>query len=128
MDMAAVMTAIKDCLHPAVVDHQAFDYPTLTVNPPTVVVGYPEGPQPYDATFSRGLDRALFPCWIVVGDIVRRESREKLTPYITAAKAALEPDLDGAVESARVTEWSIEPFSTETLDYVSVKLTIDVLT
>lgn len=124
--MAAVMTAIHDALVPDVVT-RGFDYPSLKVDPPTVVVGYPEGPQNFDTTMVRGIDRALFPVWIVVGDMVRRESRDKLNPYIAAAKAALDGDLGGAVQSARVTTWGIEGFATEALDYVSVKFTVDVV-
>jgi hypothetical protein len=135
MDFAAVMTGLSQVAVDAGVVERAYDWPTADINPPCLVVGYPEGPQPFDATMSRGHDRATFPVWIIVGALDRRNVRDRLGAYLLPLKAAVEAastmgELAEAVPwaSARVQTWGVEPFAVESIDYMSIKFDIDVLT
>lgn len=135
MDFAAVMTAIAQVAVDADIVDRAYDWPTADINPPCLVTGYPEGPQAFDATMGRGHDRALFPVWIVVGAMVKRETRDRLAPYLLPFKLALESAVTyGATAlpvpwaSIRVESWGMEPFAVEGLDYMSIKFGLDVLT
>lgn len=135
MNFAAVMTALSAIPVEAEIVDRAYDWPTADVSPPCLIVSYPEGPQGFDATMARGHDRAVFPAWLVVGAMVKRETRDKLIPYLLPVKAALEEaSTYGAEEdpvpwsTVRVQSWGIEPFSVEGLDYMAIKFEIDVLT
>lgn len=135
MDFAAVMTALTQVAADADVIERAYDWPTADINPPCLIVSYPEGPQAFDFTMARGHDRATFPAWIVVGALVKRETRDRLNPYLLAFKSAVETATTyGALAeevpwaSARVVSWGVEPFAVEGLDYMSIRFDIDVLT
>jgi hypothetical protein len=135
IDFAAVMTALTQVAVDAGVVERAYDWPTADINPPCLVAGYPEGPQGFDATMYRGHDRALFPVYIVVGAMVKRETRDRLAPYLTPFKAAIETAatygetmLPVPWASTRVESWDIVPFAVESLDYMAIKFAVDVLT
>ena len=129
IDVAAVMTGIAETIKAAGVVKRVYDWPTLDVEPPCLIVGYPESGQPFDQTYARGHDRATFPAWIVCGVADKRSSRDVVTSYITAYKDAMEdPDGDYPWESLRVTTWGVDPVNIGGLDYVAAKFENDVLT
>lgn len=130
LDLAAVMDAIADTAVTGglVEDGRAYPYPTATLSPPALVVDYPEGATPFDYTMQRGYDRVSFPVYYVIGKKIQdRTARGDLSDAATNAKTALDGSLGGVVASARVTDWQVVPFAVEALDYVAVKLTLDVL-
>lgn len=127
IDVAAVMTALTGALVADEVLDRVYDWPTLDVNPPCAVAGYPEAGQPFDATYNRGHDRATFPLWIVCGVADKRSSRDVVAGYVAPAKAALEAGT-GPWESVRVITWGVDPVNVAGVDYVALKLEIDVLT
>jgi hypothetical protein len=129
IDVAAVMTGLAEALTDGEtpVLTRAYDWPTLDVEPPALIVGYPETGQPFDATMRRGADRATFPAWIVCGVMDKRSSRDVVAAYILPAKTAWE-DATGPWESLRVTTWGVDAVNVGGLDYVAAKFEIDVLT
>lgn len=136
MDFSAVMVALAAIPVEAELVARSYDWPTADINPPCLVVSYPEGPQDFDTTMRRGHDRALFPAYLVVGDLIKRVTRDKLQPYLQPFKAAIEgatghgddPVIPVPWNSVRVASWSVVPFAVEGLDYAAIKFEIDVLT
>lgn len=137
MNFAAVMTAVAAVPVDVGLIDRSYDWPTADINPPCLVVSYPEGPNDFDATMRRGHDRATFPAYLVVGDLVKRVTRDKLQAYLEPFKSAIEsaaghgdPEDPTPVpwSSVRVASWSVVPFAVEGLDYAAIKFEIDVLT
>lgn len=136
MNFDAVMVALAAIPVDAEIVERSYDWPSPTVNPPCWLVDYPEGPQGFDATMGRGHDRALFPAYLVVGDLTKRVTRAALNTYLQPIKSAIESATGHGDEpatpvpwtSVRVASWSVVPFSVGGLDYMSIKFDIDVLT
>lgn len=115
-----------------VLDDRVYAWPTLTVNPPCLVVGYPTEIT-YDATMGRGSDRATFPVWVIAGKVDARTTRDVIATYIgpdgsASVKSALDGTLGGACQSCRVTAATIEAINVSGVDYQSVRFDLDVLT
>jgi hypothetical protein len=129
VDLGAVMQAIADRLVAAGVVTRAYGYPVGSVQPPCAVVGYPEELD-FDATFGRGSDRAVLPVWIVAGATHDRTTRDVLSAYIgdgaRSVKAALEPNVGGAVQTARVTDCQVEKLPIGAVEYMAAKFMIEV--
>lgn len=127
--VADVMTAITEvAVNGGLVD-RAYDWPTLDVNPPCLVAGYPD--LSFDLTMRRGADRATYPVWIVCGVADKRSSRDVLSPFIVgggvSVKGILQGTLNGTVQSARVTTCQIETVNIGGLDYVAARFDLDVV-
>lgn len=133
IDLAATMDAIAARLTAAGVVTRAYGWPAGSVQPPCAIVGYPEdGNIEYDVTFQRGSDKALIPVWIVAGAVHDRSSRDVLSAYIGAGarsvKAALDGDLGGAAQTARVTDCQIEKLPIGAVEYVTARFDVEVYT
>lgn len=129
-NLADIMDAIADTLVDAGVTDRAYPYPVQTVNVPCAVVGYPSKVT-LDITFKEGGDEATFPVWFVVGDVMKKESRDALSAVLTGAgsiKAALDGDLGGVVSSARAVDIVIEQITIGGSDYLAAKIDLDVIT
>lgn len=131
IDLAAVMQAIADELLAAAVVKRAFGWPVGAVQPPAAIVGYPEdGDIEFDAVFGRASDRAVLPVWLVAGATHDRTTRDVLSGYIgdgaRSVKAALEPNLGGAVQTARVTDAQIEPVTIGGVDYMAARFDVEI--
>lgn len=135
LELVGVMDGIAATLRAAGMfpgDDRVFEWPTLSVNPPCAIVGYPTA-LTYDATMARGADRATFPVWVVVGKVDARTTRDALAQYVgpdgsQSFKSALDGDLGGACQSCRVTAATIEAVNISGVDYQSVRFDLDVLT
>lgn len=127
--IAAVMTAITEVAVAGEIVERAYDWPTLQVNPPALVVGYPD--LNFDFTFRGGTDRATYPVWIICGLADQRSSRDVLSKYVTGGgatvKAVLDGDLAGAVRSCRVVNCNLEVVNIGGLDYAAARFDLDVL-
>lgn len=123
------MQAIADRALAGGVVARAYGWPVEAVQPPCLVVGYPEGDIEFDAVFGRGSDKALFPAWLIVGKALERSTRDVLSPYIAGAagvKDALDGDLGGLVQTARVTACRVEPVIVAGVEYLSARFDIEV--
>lgn len=128
IDVGATMQAIADELVSAGVTKKAYGWPNPSVTAGSAIVGYPEELE-FDATFGRGSDRAVFPVWVIVGKAVERTARDAISAFITGAtgvKDALDGDLSGAVQTARVTDCQIEEIAVGDVAYLSAKLLVEV--
>lgn len=134
LDLVAVMDGIADTARAAglVLADRVYEWPTLTVNPPCLVVGYPTELR-YDETYQRGSDRATFPVWVICGKVDARTTRDAIAVYIgpdgaASVKTALDGDLGGACQSCRVVSATIEAANIGGIDYQAVRFDLDILT
>lgn len=127
--MGSVMDALAARILAAGVTTRAHAWPVGAVQPPCAIVGYPEEIE-FDTTFRRGSDRAVFPVWMVCGNVHDRSARDVLSAYIgdgaRSVKAALEPNVGGAVQTARVTDCQIEKLPIGAVEYITAKFMIEV--
>jgi hypothetical protein len=134
-DLVVVMDGIADTVRGSTlsVKDRVFEWPTLTVNPPCLVVGYPTD-MTFDRTYQRGCDQATFPVWVILGRVDARETRNELGRYLTPAgeietiKSVLDGDLGGACSSCRVMSATIEATNISGVDYQAIRFDLDVLT
>lgn len=135
LDLVAVMDGIAEKLRAidTLAGERTYEWPTLTVNPPCAVVGYPTELN-YDATFRRGSDRATFPAWIICGRVDARTTRDAIAAYVgpdgaKQFKEALEvEDPDDPWASLRVMGATVEAVNISGVDYQSVRFDLDILT
>lgn len=130
IDVGAVMQAIADTAQTAGVTTRVYAWPNDAASVPALIVGYPDKLD-FDTTYQRGADRAEFPVWIICGRATERTTRDVLSALITGetgVKNALDGDLGGAVQTARVTACSIETVTLAGQEYLSAKFSVDVLT
>lgn len=130
IDLAATMDAIADTLVVENVTDRAFAWPVQQVQPPCAVVGYPTRME-FDSTFRRGSDLAVFPVWIVVGLVHDRSARDVLSAYltgVTGVKDALDGDLGGVVQTARVTDCQVETVTIGGTEYLSARFSVECYT
>lgn len=128
LQLAATMQAIADTIVSEGVTTRAYAWPSGQIQPPCAIVGYPEQID-FDATFGRGSDRAVFPVWMVCGNVSDRTARDVLSGYITGAtgiKDALDGNLGGAVQTARVTDCQVEKTTIGAVEYISARFDIEV--
>jgi hypothetical protein len=128
LNVSSVMDAIAARIVAAGVTTRAYAWPTGSIQPPCAIVGYPEELE-FDATFGRGSDRAVFPVWMVCGNVSDRSARDVLSGYITGGtgiKDALDGTLGGAVQTARVTDCQVEKLPIGAVEYIAAKFMIEV--
>lgn len=124
------MDAIAAAIETAAVTDRAYAWPSEEINPPCAVVGYPSDID-FDLTFGRGADTATIPVYFVVGRIVERSARDKLSTIIAGAtgiKDVLDGNLGGTVDTARVTDCKPMPITVGGIDYLSAKFEVEVIT
>jgi len=132
IDLDAVMEAIATELKNDGVTKRAYGYPAEEVEVPCAVVGYPlPGTLRFDMTFGRGADQATFPVWFLVGRVSTRAARKALADIIAGAtgiKDALDGNLGGTVQTARVTECTVETVAIGSVSFLSARFDVEVAT
>lgn len=131
LDLAVVMQAIADTIIEAGVTERAYGWPVKKAQVPAAIVSYPEDDIEFDVTFGRACDKAIFPVFIAVGNVHDQSARDVLSTYITGArgiKDALDGDLGGAVQTARVTSCAVDVITLGGIEYLAAKLLIEVYT
>lgn len=113
-----------------IVGLRVFDFPPDNVHPPTAVVGMPETME-FDSTMARGADRTVIPVAILVGKVSDRASRDELAAYVSgtgakSVKAAVDGNLGGAAQTARVTTARIEVVTVAGVDYLGARFDVEV--
>lgn len=130
IDMSAVMDAIAERLTENNVSPRVYAWPEGSISAPCAVVGYPTELD-FDMTFKRGGDRAVFPVYLLVGNAVTRAARDALSGIIagaTGVKDAIDGNLGGAVQSARVTNCRIEEVAVGGVAYLAARFDTEVFT
>ena len=128
INVSLVMQAIADELVSAGVVENAYGWPVKQARPVCAIVGYPDALE-FDATFGRGSDKATFPVYIVCGAVHDQSTRDVISGYITGAtgvKDALDGDLSGAVQTARVTDCTIDTLTLAGVEYLAARFLIEV--
>lgn len=109
---------------------RAYGWPVETVQPPCFISAYPDNIT-YDYTFGRASDRANFKAYIVVGKPTERTARDAISAYVAGSpsgiKDALDGNLNGSCQTARVTDAQIEEVNIGGVAYLALALTIDVI-
>ncbi len=110
---------------------RVFAYPTDSVPPPAAVVGYPEKIT-FDTTMGRGVDKATFPIFVVVGRVTDRSARNLLSVYCdgTGAKSVKAVLNAGApwtaMASVRTGDIDFTTVTVAGIDYLTAVFTVDV--
>jgi hypothetical protein len=127
MTLAKNMDAVAELIKVAEIVPRSYPYPVESINPPCAVVGYPDV-YDYDLTARRGSDRMSLPVWLILGRVVERATRDAVSSLLAegTVKAALDGDLDGTCQSCRVQGLTLETVSVAGLDYLALRLTLDI--
>ena len=130
IDLDATMDAIAATAVSGGATTRAYAIPEDNVEVPCMVVGYPDEIN-YDMTFRDGSDEATFPVWFLVGLVVDRAARKSLSDIIGSApsiKAALDGNLGGVVQTARVERVRIETATVGSVQYLAARFDLNVVT
>ncbi len=126
--MDAIAATITTALPPGV---RSFAWPTSDITTPAAVVAYPEDEIDFDVTYGDGLNHAVFPVYVCVGQANDKAARDAISTYVSstsvkAIKAALDGDLGGEVQSAAVTGCAITQIVIGAVDYLAARFDLDV--
>jgi hypothetical protein len=129
MNLATVMDQIGDRLD-TIPDLNVFRYPPDRIEPPAVIIGYPEE-YGFDKAFGRGIDQLFLPVRIVEGKVSVRATRDRLAAYVNGSgarsfKQVIESGTYTAFTSIRGTGWSFDVSSIAGTDYQAATLTLDI--
>lgn len=124
LDLATVMVAAGVQLK-TIDGLRVTDYPAEVVNVPSAVVSLPNTID-FDFTAARGFDRTVIPIQLTVAMQTMRVARDQISALITAAKAALEDDLGGEVDSCRVMNATFEKVTIDGVEYLGALLPLEV--
>lgn len=101
--------------------------------PPCAIVGYPSKLD-YDLTFhaggTTGKVEATFPVWFVVGRVVDKDARDKLSAVITGApgvKESLDGNLGGTVDYCNVRDFQVESLMIGETEYLAGRFDCEVV-
>lgn len=130
--MDALAAAVTEATTPFTQRAQA--WPAESVQPPQVVVGYPESID-FDVTFgkaaTRGADKATIPLYFVLGAVTARTTRDALSALLadaTGIKALIEDyDSDGAWQTVRVTDCRPEAIKIGAVEYLAGRFDCEVI-
>lgn len=129
LDLGAVMAGIGTRLE-TIVGLRVSTYPADRANPPQAIVSLPEIVE-YDAVMGRGADRVVIPVTVLVGKVSDRAARDKLARYVSGSgadsvKAAVDGELGGAAQTARVTGATISVVTIEAIEYLGASFDVEV--
>lgn len=127
LNMSATMDAIAATALASGLIKRAYQ-PGEAVQPPCLLVDYPSSID-FDATFGRGSDKATFPFFVCCGKASERTARDVLSAYIAGAtgmKDALDGNLGGVVQTARVTDCQINTMTIAGVEYIGARFELEV--
>lgn len=133
-DLSATMDGIAAYAVTQGVTTRAYGWPTPTVTPPCMLVGYPTKLD-FDMTFHAagtvGFIEATFPLWFVVGLVIEKSSRDSLSAIISGA-TGIGNLLDGAMggtflSTARVVDVKLETLMIGAVEYLAARFDLDVI-
>ena len=130
-DLTSIMQAIADQLVDAEVVPDAYPWPFGGAEVGSAIVDYPE-PIDLDAAVGGGAGRLQLAVYVIVGLPTEEEPRAVASGFIStgalSVKAALDGDLGGTCQSARVMTAEIVVTQLAAVDYLAAKFVIDILT
>jgi hypothetical protein len=110
---------------------RAFPYAPDRLEPPAVIVAYPETIQ-FDKTYGRGMDQMTLPVVVVVGRATDRAARDQLVRYCGGAgaesiKAVVESGTYTAFDVVRVDSAEFSAFKMAGTEYVAATFSLDIV-
>lgn len=129
LDVNAAMDAIGTRLG-TINGLRVYDYPADNVAVPAAVVSHPDTIT-YDVTYARGCDMATVQVTVIVGKVSDRASRDALEAYragtgSSSIKAALDGNLGGAVQTARVTQADALTLTLAGVEYAAATFDVEI--
>lgn len=130
MDIAAVMDELAAQLK-TITGLVVYDFPPGSIVLPAAVVSYPDVVT-FDATYRRGMDRAVFPVFIVAGPARHdRVTRDQITAYMSGSgalsvKTVLESGTYTTFDSIRVTQITTDVVDIGGKDYLAAQLDCEI--
>lgn len=128
LNLSAIMDGIGAQVTASGLVDYVYSYPVAGVNVPCVLVDYPSRID-ISTTFQRGGDHVSIPVLCLVAKDLSEESRDALSDMIAGSA-----DLVAAIEGAyaygdiSVTDAEVTTVVVGGLDYLGLKLTVDVVT
>lgn len=104
--------------------------PPGSVVPPAAIVSYPENIA-YDQTYGRGMTKiGRLQVWVVVGKVVDRAARDRLSGYVseveaTSVKLALEAPGDAPWDDLHVESVDFDVYTEAGVDYMAAGFNIN---
>lgn len=126
MNVNGIMAALKNELL-TVPGLNVYSYVPGNPDVPAAVLDFPEEVT-YDSTYGRGSDTAEFPVGLIVGRVDEESARTALGGYMVSVKAAVDGNLGGVVDSARVKSASVLRLSFAGVEYLSAIFIVEVIT
>lgn len=131
--LATVMDAIAaEMSTDMVAGTRTYAFPVSNPTPPCAIVGYPTKLD-YDLTFhasgTTGKIAATFPVWFVVGKVLDKAARDRLSAVITGApgiKESLDGNLASTVDICSVIDCVIETLTISDVDYLAARFDVEV--
>jgi hypothetical protein len=108
-----------------------FPYWADRLVPPAAVLAWPE-PLAYDDTMARGSDRITLSLFVMVGRFDARTTRDRLSAYLdgsgdTSVKAAVEDGTYTALDSVRVTQATVDSYTSAGIELLGAEFTLDII-
>lgn len=130
MDVQAVREELADILK-AIDGLQVFAYEPGSIKPPTAVIGWPERID-FDASMTRGADRADWEIFVFVRKADVAYASENLAPYISGSgpasfKERIEEHTPTRYDSARVRSVEVDGFTYAGAVYLGARFLVDII-
>jgi hypothetical protein len=105
--------------------------PGERATPPCAVTSYPEDIT-FDATYGRGMDTVTLPVLLVVGESIKRSTRDALAAYTAGSgersvKAALDAPGWTSCDDVRVREVEFQPVKFNGVDFMGAWLVLEIM-
>lgn len=127
INISNVMDAIQETLVENDVAVRVYPWPIQNVNPPCIVIGYPDDDIVFDSTFHRGSDEVVFPVYYVVGQTADKNARDLLSEIIQSDfKEALDGNLGGAVNASTVRSARIVEYVSGDITYLAARFNVEI--
>lgn len=129
MNIAKVMDELGEALE-SIEDLRVAPYWEQRINPPQVVVGWPEQYE-FDRTYGRGMDHAHIPVSVAVGKVDARSSRDRLAQYAdgsgdSSIKRAIDRHDTSVWDQVRVESVEFEVITVAGAEYLAATFQVGV--
>lgn len=110
---------------------RAFAFPVKAINPPTVIVAYPQN-YTFDATYGRGMDKMKLRLIVAIGNVTERTTRTRLGAYCDGAgtsslKAHLQSGAYTSFDMVRVASIDFDVITIAGADYMGAIFNLDIV-
>ena len=122
LDLAEVM---DDLAAEAPTGWNAYAYPADGIVVPAMVVGYPDEID-IAQTFTRGTDHCIIPVWFVVGRVVEKAARDKLSALLSGSVDIIATLRNAAGQVSEVVKVTVETITVGAVAYLAARFDVEV--